>query len=325
MHSVTRMLNRLQAALLVQSNAATVRTLPAGGLRIAGRAALSLLLACSVSLAWAGASNAPVRFGGHLDVNDARYRFSAELLELALRKGGSNAEVTELQGMTQPRMVEEMRQGRLDVATLPLTFEPPAGVRAVRFPIRRGLLGVRLLLAPPGLAPKLAQVKSIEELKHFKLGYGADWLDRPQFERLGFKVVPGVSYTGLFDMMRAGRFDYMSRGVNEIFGELDHPELGPGLVVVPRVALFYPLDDYFFVGSARPELAGIIQRGLEKARTDGSLARLFDAYFGAALERARMNERVILHVTGYKVPAGTPIEFFDVLQTNTSRGEFKRR
>lgn len=314
MHSVTPMILRLRTSQRAQSNALLLKRVL--------RTALALLCFCAATSAWA---NAPVRFGGHLDVNDERYRYSAELLELALRKGGSDAQVTELQGMTQPRMVEEMRQGRLDVATLPLTFEPPQGVRAVRFPIRRGLLGVRLLLATPQAAAKLAQVKTIEDLKHFKLGYGADWLDRSQFEHLGFKVVPGVSYTGLFDMMRAGRFDYMSRGVNEIFGELDHPELGPGLVVVPRVALFYPLDDYFFVGSARPELAGVIQRGLEKARADGSLARLFDAYFGAALDRAKMNERVILHVTGYKVPAGTPIEFFDVLQPKTSRGEFKRR
>ncbi|HET7774245.1 MAG TPA: hypothetical protein VFK82_10510, partial [Burkholderiaceae bacterium] len=174
----------------------------------------------------------PVRYGSQLDARDERYRYAVELLELALRKGGMRAPVTELQGMTQPRTVEEMRSGRLDVATLPLTFEPPQGVRPVRFPIRRGLLGVRLLLAPPHLAPKLAQVRSLDELKQFKLGYGADWLDRGQFEQLGFKVVPGVSYTGLFEMMRAGRFDYMSRGVNEIFDEINHPELGPGLVVV---------------------------------------------------------------------------------------------
>ncbi len=287
--------------------------------------AAACLLCAAPQIAASVSADSPVRYGGHLDVNDERYRYSAELLALALRKAGVASPVHEVLGMTQPRKVEEMRAGRLDVATLPLTFEPPRGVSAVRFPIRRGLLGVRLLLAPPPVAAKLAQVRSLDELKQFKLGYGADWLDRGQFEQLGFKVVPGASYSGLFEMMRAGRFEYMSPGVNEIFGELDHPELGPGLVVVPRVALFYPLDDYFFVSSVRPQLAGAIQRGLERARADGSLARLFDAHFGAALERADLGERVILHVADFKVPQGTPIELFDVLQPRTSRGEFRKR
>ena len=48
---------------------------------------------------------------------------------------------------------------------------------AIRVPIDKGLIGWRLLLARPGLAAKLAAVRSVAELKAFRLVHGLDWPD----------------------------------------------------------------------------------------------------------------------------------------------------
>ena len=46
-------------------------------------------------------------------------------------------------------------------------------------------------------------------------------------------------------MLASGRFDWMHRGVSEIWEEVDNPSLvTEGLTVVPGLALFYPLDNF---------------------------------------------------------------------------------
>jgi hypothetical protein len=133
-------------------------------------------------------------------------------------------------------------------------------------------------------------------------------------QSLGFRVEFGTAYRGLFDMLRAGRFDMLSRGVNEVAAELRDPLLaGRGMVVVPGIALYYPLDDYFWVHRDRGALHAAIERGFRRALADGSYAALFDRHYAAAMAEARIDERSVLHLRDYPVPPGTPLEAFDIL------------
>jgi hypothetical protein len=271
------------------------------------------------TLPWAATAPAQptlgtLRLSGGADANDQRYAYVKELLTLALARADSPLKVVQIGGMTQTRMAVEVAEGRMDVLLLPMSWPPNAAIMPVRVPLRRGLLGVRLLLARPAMANAIAACNSIEQLRsRFVMGYGADWIDRPAFEPLGFRVVSGSSYSGLFDMLRAGRFDYLSRGVNEVWSEIDHPVLGKGLVVVPRLALSYPLDDYLWVRRGDSALHELISLGLARARTDGSMDKLFDQWFGKGLRRAALDQRHVLELGGYPVEPGTPLELFDVL------------
>jgi hypothetical protein len=261
----------------------------------------------------------PLRFSGGLDGNDERYSFPAELLSLAMRSAGSHRELLQIGGMTQARLAVEVSEGRMDTLLLPSSWPINAAVTPVLVPLRRGLLGVRLLLARPEVAQKLARCKTLAELRSgFVMGYGADWIDRPAFEPLGFRMNAGASYSGLFDMLRAGRCDYLNRGVNEVWAELDHPQLGRGLVVVPGVGLSYPLDDYFWVRRGNTELHEQITRGLARAKADGSYRASFDRFHSAGLRRAALPSRVMFDVGGYPSEPGTPLELFDLL------GELRR-
>jgi len=268
----------------------------------------------------AAAASAPpaareVRFPGRGEPGDRRFDFGAELLTLVLERAGGGWEVRVIEGMKQPRAMQAARQGDVDVVMLPNLVSEDSRLIAVRQPLRRGLLGMRLLLARPDNADRLMRVDNLTALKRdFVMGYGDTWMDREVLSELGFRLSAGSSYAGLFDMLRAGRFDYLNRGVNELGPELADPRLaGQGLVVVPGIALYYPLDDYFHVTPRRPDLARAIERGFERALADGSYAALFHRHFDAAMREARLQQRSIIHVSGYPVPPDTPLEAFDVL------------
>lgn len=266
-----------------------------------------------------------VRIAVEPEPGDRRFDFSAELLELALSAAGSNARVVHVRGMNQTRMTQAVQAGELDVVALPNVRARDSGLQPIAFPIRRGLLGVRLLLTRPEDAERLAQVGGIGPLKRdFVMGYGHEWLDRREMLALGFRLETASTYRGLFDMLRGGRFDYLSRGVNEVAAERADPALaGSGMVVVPDIALFYPLDDFFYLRADRAVLRSEIELGLQRVLDDGRYNALLEAHFGDAMREARLNERTILHVRGYPVPDGTPLERFDILQPVRSQAVFR--
>jgi ABC-type amino acid transport substrate-binding protein len=265
-----------------------------------------------------------LRYPGGRDANDLRYEALEGLLKLAFGAAGQRIELERVMGMSQRRAILEAHAGQLDVSLVPTSLNPPQGLQVLRVPVRRGLLGLRLLLAPEALLARLAAVQDLNGLHGLRMGYGADWDDLPTMRTLGFDVVTGDSYSGLFRMLAQGRFDWMHRGVNEIWAELDHPSLVPhGLAVVPKLALYYPLDDYFCVSPRRPDLFALLQRGMQRIRTDGRYARWFRDTYARALERAQMKQRHVLHLNGYGVPPETPLQAFDVVRLSPTQGELR--
>jgi len=265
-----------------------------------------------------------LRTPGPRDVNDRRDEFSHELLTEALAAAGHPVQLERVRGLGQRRILSDMASGQIDVAALPTVGALPPELIPVRWPIRRGLLGLRLLLAQPQRAAALAAVRSVEELQRFTLGYGVDWQDVDRMRDLGFKLETSGNYTGLFQMLRAGRFDYLHRGVNEIWDELGNPNLaGTGMVVVPDIALYYPLDEYFCVSPQAQAWAPRIERGLQALRASGRYTELFRARYGQALRRANLPQRRVIHLLGYGIEPNTPIDEFDVLRLHAAPTELR--
>jgi hypothetical protein len=281
--------------------------------------------AASVSSAATGEAKAPamtVRFPGQSSGADRRLDFATELLALCLARAPSAYRLESTAALIGPAARDAALRGEVDVVIMPNTTAEPGGLLPVRLPLRRGLLGVRLLLARPDKAKAIGDVASIDALKRaYSLGYGQAWLDRGAMQELGFRLVVVDSYVALFDGLRTGRFDYVSRGISELSTELGDPRLaGRGLAVVPGLALYYPLDDYFWVTPDKPTLATDLEAGFRRALADGSYATLFARFHLPAMRDMRMQERTVLHVVGYPVPPGTPLEHFDILQLTSSRG-----
>lgn len=263
-----------------------------------------------------------VRFPGRAPDVDRRIEYAAELLALCLAKSGRPYRLELIDAMSTPRARGAAMRREVDVVVMPNTTANTGGLLPIRLPLRRGLLGVRLLLSRAERATALMDVESLDALKRdFRLGYGSYWMDRDTMQRLGFRMVGVDSYTGLFDGLRAGRFDYLSRGVNELAIERADPRLaGRDLVVVPGIALFYPLDHYFWVHPRNPTLAADIDTGFRRALADGSYAALFVRFHAEAMRDIRMHERSVIHVVDYPVPPNTPLESFDILELTSSRG-----
>ena len=166
------------------------------------------------------AAEKTVRFPGRAEEpGDTRGEFASDLLALVLAQADEGYRLEIVGGMNQPRRIQAAHEGLVDVVVLPHQASTKSRLIPIRHPLQRGLLGVRVLLARPEMAERLMTIGSLEELKRgYVMGYGANWLDRDVMARLGFRMEYGSRYTGLFEMLRAGRFDYLTRGVGELRG-----------------------------------------------------------------------------------------------------------
>lgn len=243
--------------------------------------------------------------------------FQGELARLALDKAGRGVDNLQiLATQTWPRQVRELRDGHADMAPLP-ALDPALyaefGLRRVDFPLRRGLLGVRQLVVRADRLAEFTALPSLAALQQrHRLGYGQDWGDLPLMSQLGFRVVTARTPELLYDGLRQGQIDFLSRGLNEAPPELlrfSDPQVR--LAAVPGLLLFYPLDDCFFVGPQRQALHAQLSTGLKRAWRDGSYRRLFHHHFGASLAGVRGAR--VWRLPGYPQPPGLALRDYDVL------------
>lgn len=236
----------------------------------------------------------------------ARYEFGLKVLDLALSKLGENYEIVgpKAQDINEARGEVLIIQGLLDIEFISTTEHRESSMIAIKTPIYRGFLGLRLLLVKPSLNDSLKNVTNLKTLQRYVAGHGKHWGDLPVYAANDLKVVPVVQYSNLFKMLKQGRFDYLNRGANEIWEE--QASYSNDFVVADNIMLFYPHPVYFFVGKHRPNLAKKIEKGLSIALEDGSYQRLFQAHFKNTITRAKLNSRTLITLKNPVVPTGTP-------------------
>ncbi|MFY8016647.1 MAG: hypothetical protein ACOVN9_00925 [Inhella sp.] len=247
-------------------------------------------------------------------ISSERPFFQRELLELALAKAGGTWRVEVLSTQTWQRQVREMRDGHAEVAPLPALDAAYAefNIRRVDFPLRRGLLGLRRFVVRTDRVVEFESVRDLADLQQrFRMGYGQDWVDRREMQRLGFQMATETGTSALYEALRSGKVDFLSRGLHEVRNE-QGPFFGPqpSLTVLPKLAMFYPLDDCFYVAASRDDLHQAIERGLQRAWADGSYRRLFQRFFGSLLES--LSGVSVLELKGYALPEGLSPKRFDV-------------
>jgi hypothetical protein len=274
----------------------------------------SLLAGCGMSAVATAAEASQLRLPGpHPDFRHLPF-FPGELLQLALREAGWPDAISLLSSQTWPRQVRELRAGFADVAPLSAIDDEylPFNLRRVEFPIRRGLQGLRRLICRTEDLGNYQDIRNLAALQRLRLGYGVDWADRPIMERLGFRIVPLRGGEPLYTALRQRSADFLSRGVNEYINEL--AAFGKGnqeIALVPGLALFYPVDDCFFVRAERTDLHEALTKGLNSALRNGQYASLFRRHFGEAIKEVQGVR--VLTLDGYPTPPRLPRSAFDVL------------
>ncbi len=243
---------------------------------------------------------------------DTRYLDVLELLHLALEKTrpdyGSFSLRPSTMRMNEARALEALRTGvMVNVAFSSTSAEKERTYLPVRIPLRKGLLGYRLLLIHEDSQEKLAAVRSVADLRGLRVGQGLGWGDVAIYAANGIPVNTG-NYDALFSMLDLGRFDIFPRGVGEIFREHDRVALSHRhLRVEPTLVLHYPWPYYFFVAPGAPRLAARLEAGLWRMVRDGSLDAIFFKYNAEMIRRARLHERRLIRLDNPFLPRETPL------------------
>jgi hypothetical protein len=246
--------------------------------------------------------------------------FQSQLLGLALEKAGFALQLQPMASQSWMRQIRELHGGFVDVAPLPAASEAYGAfdLRRIHLPLRPGLLGLRLFICRADRVPELAQWRDLPQFQQaLRLGYGSDWADRPLMQRLGFKLVTARTTEALYDLLQSGQCDVLSRGLNEVETELAYfgrptPHQQSRFVVLPGVALHYPLDDCFFASPQRADLHQALTLGLQVAVADGSWVRLLATWYGPTLQRLGMAQRRLWSLSGYPAPDGLPAHLLNL-------------
>lgn len=228
--------------------------------------------------------------------SDERYIFGLKLLDLALSQQETPYEIKRASGpdVNEGRGERQLLAGRVDLQWLLTTPEREENFIAIRVPIYRGVLGLRLLLVSRATHGQISKVRNLSDLRHYTGGHGRHWTDLSVFAANNMPVVTNVSYETLFQQLKIGDFDYFHRGINEIWPELErHKE---DLAVADGVMLFYPNPVYFFVNKDRPELAEKIKLGLTRALENGSYKNLFLASYADVIEKSQLPGRSLIRL-----------------------------
>ncbi|MHC5067074.1 MAG: hypothetical protein ACYTF0_00660 [Planctomycetota bacterium] len=257
--------------------------------------ALSVIVTCA-------ASETTVTYRQVEDGGDQRHAYANQLLSAALdRTAASHGPYRLLP--SPPVSYARARDPSFAAGLDNFVFEMSAHrewekrLLPIRIPLRKGVIGYRLLLIRAQDQEHYQAITDLGQLRRLRAGQGHAWSDVEVLTGQGFRVVTGTSYEGLFAMLRAGRFDYFPRGLTEVFTE--HQRYGAGqmpLAIESDLCLYYPLPRYFYTARGNEAIAARIEQGLELMIADGSFERLWWRQHGEQIAAADLSRRRILRI-----------------------------
>jgi hypothetical protein len=281
-----------------------------------GLRALLLALLCVFRAGFAGAAEQmefvyppPESSGDH------RHTYYWELLDAALRSNRQQYGDYVLRpyriAMSFARAEAELEQGdgRVNIVARATNLDLESRLLPIPLPLDKGLLGYRLLLIKADKQAELDKLHSLDELKQFSIGQSPSWTDASILAGNGFKLELSSNYEGLFQMLGAGRFAMLPRGINEIAAEWQaHKGSVPGLAVERHLILHYPLPRYFFVPrtAAGERMAARIHDGLRRLVASGEFERRYRAYKKRVLADVPLAGRRVFDLPNPQLSARAP-------------------
>jgi ABC-type amino acid transport substrate-binding protein len=244
---------------------------------------------------------------------DSRYSDLLEILKTALTKTVAEYGPYSLQpskpGMNEARAFAELLNpsGMVTIAWSGTSVQKERDYRALRIPLRKGILGYRIALISKNRQGDMDRIRNLDDLKKFRVGQGIGWGDVAIYETNGIRVYT-AGYENLFKMVAANRIDIFPRGINEIFHEYAarHHAI-PDLAVEKHLLIYYPWPYYFFFNKSDKSLAKRVETGIRKMMKDGSFDAIFMKYNRAALLKADLRNRRIIRIKNPDLPKDTPL------------------
>ncbi|UCX03682.1 type 2 periplasmic-binding domain-containing protein [Shewanella glacialimarina] len=177
---------------------------------------------------------------------------------------------------TTHRLIAELSKDThlLSVMWTANSAERQQQLRPVKISILKGLNSYRIFLIRKDDQVKFNLINSLQDLRGFVAGQGAQWPDANVLAANDMPLVTVTQSDSLFPMLASKRFDYFPRGLYEIWAE-QPAHANKGLVIEESLLLNYPSPIYFFVNKNDKALADRIERGLTIAISDGSFDELF--------------------------------------------------
>jgi len=207
---------------------------------------------------------------------DAHYFYP--LLNLALKKteATDGPFITEYypHSLSSARILGKMKANDgMDVVWTSTSAERERDFRFVPISLLKELSNYRVLLIRKGEQKQFNKVKTLDDLRTFRVGIGGHWPDAKLLKNNGFTTVTSIYYESLFKMLVADRFDVFPRGLFEAWDDYEqHKHMN--IAVEQKLLLHYPAPFYFFVNKNNVALADRIERGLKIAIADGSFDEL---------------------------------------------------
>lgn len=206
-----------------------------------------------------------------------------------------------LEELSSKRSFQELRIGSQEFINLRVSLtskEREESAIPIRLPIRKGLLSYKVLVINKDNLKMFDGVKSLADLRAYKLGVVYDWLTADIMHNNAFDVMSAPSFQGLFRMLNVGRFDYTILGVNEVFPILASlKDQNLNLTIAPNIALYIDTPSYIFVSNKSPRLAERISWGMEKMVGNGSFDKIFSQYHQPYIEEANLKGRTIISIS----------------------------
>ncbi|NQZ06540.1 MAG: hypothetical protein HRT35_05190 [Algicola sp.] len=170
------------------------------------------------------ASVVNVTYANLQDDKDLRNVYFIKLLQLALDKSKAANEEIRLNGnhggILQGRAVRLLKvSNQLDVLWTVTTIAREQEILPIRIPLLKGLLGYRFFIIRQADKAKFKAVNGLMQLRKLTAGQGHDWPDTEILRANQLKVITSATYLGLFGMLKAKRFDYFPRSINEAWME----------------------------------------------------------------------------------------------------------
>lgn len=168
----------------------------------------------------------------------------------------------------------------------------------IKIPIRMGALSYRLFLINKNNLDLFNEVSSIYDLQNLKIGLQSDWSIKPIFEQNNFNIVEATNFDSLFLMLNYQRFDYIPRGVHEVFEELESREQKiPDVVLEPNIALYLKAASYAYVSPEYPRLAERLTLGLNRMVDNGELLQILLKHYSEDFQKGNLSERTLIKLS----------------------------
>lgn len=242
-----------------------------------------------------------VYYGGY-----QRQDYYTELLQLALSYQSGKDFQLKASGLDLPkqRAFDLMNaRGGIDVLFGSVNADRLKRYRGVPFPLLRGYNGWRVALVNRNTPDVLRGIHSKQHLRRLTAGQFLTWSDTEILRSNDLTVETSSDINGLYGMLQRGRIDYFPLSVLEVAEELaKHPD--PQLMIDPHLLLIYPTATWFYVAKDNSALAAALLQGLQQAERDGSFDRLFQRYFGTALQQLKLDRRSRVLLDNPQLPAG---------------------